>query len=215
VIDLLDYIFLDLDGPILDGKKRHYECYYDIIKFYGGDPIDIDEYWKLKRSKTKRTELLKLSNFKGEYEDFIQSWLSNIEEKCYLKYDELKPDTHNTLSKLRKLTKNLYLVTMRNNKKNLFEQLKDLNINKYFDNVIVCGTTIEHSKFIALRNLDCNSKHSIFIGDTEEDTETAKKLGIVSIGILNGLRDKNNLHADYYVNELSEIELEIIFNNKL
>ena len=46
-------------------------------------------------------------------------------------------------------------------------------------------------KYEALKDKIFNN--AIFIGDTEEDTNTAKMLGIKSIGITNGLRDKKFL----------------------
>ena len=48
--------------------------------------------------------------------------------------------------------------------------------------------------------------NAIFIGDTEEDTNTAKMLGIKSIGITNGLRNKKFLEADYYYEEIKDID---------
>ena len=87
----LEYIFVDLDGTLLDGKIKHYMCYSDIIKKYGGTPICIDEYWEMKRNKIKRDKLLDITDFKGRYNQFLNCWIDNIEKDEYLKYDKLKP----------------------------------------------------------------------------------------------------------------------------
>jgi phosphoglycolate phosphatase-like HAD superfamily hydrolase len=92
---------------------------------------------------------------------------------------------------------------MRNNRKNLLQQLNTLKINDLFDKIIVCKSKTENSKYNALKKIKFNT--AIFIGDTEEDTKTARKLGIKCIGITNGLRMKELLDADYYCDEICNI----------
>ena len=81
---MFDYIFLDLDGPILEGKNRHYECYKEIIETHGGDLLDLDTYWNLKRDKVTRDIILLKSNFQASYDVFLDSWIKNIENEKYL-----------------------------------------------------------------------------------------------------------------------------------
>lgn len=208
----IQYIFVDLDGPILDGKYRHYQCYKDIINKYKGQPLNIETYWKLKRHMVNRKKILELSAFQGTYGEFMNMWLENIEDKYYLEYDLLKPKVKETLLNFRNYVDNLYLVTMRKNTNNLIIQLKNLEIYQLFDKVIACDFQVENPKCIALKNVEFNT--ALMIGDTEEDTETAKRLGIKCIGITNGLRAKELLKADYYVDELSNIDLKSIIENE-
>ena len=67
-LSTFDIIFCDLDGTLLEDKKRHYECYKDIIIQYGGNPISKDEYWNGKRHKIRCDDLLKKSEFKESME---------------------------------------------------------------------------------------------------------------------------------------------------
>jgi len=97
----------------------------------------------------------------------------------------------------------IYLVTMRNNEKNLLQQLETLKVKELFDKIIVCKSKTENPKYNALKKIKFNT--AVIIGDTEEDTKTAKKLGIKCIGITNGLRLKKLLDADYFVDELCNI----------
>lgn len=203
-----DYLFIDLDGPILEGKFRHYNCYKDIIGCYGGTPLDINEYWNLKRNMVKRDIVLKKSFFQGTYDDFLTMWMENIEKPEYLQFDYLKPDVDKTLNNFKNYFEKIYLVTMRNNDKNLLRQLKDLAIVNFFDEIIICHSTQENPKYSALKELRFNK--ALVIGDTEEDTKTAKLLGVKCIGITNGLRDKNYLDADYYADEICNIEIDTI-----
>lgn len=198
-----DYIFLDLDGPILEGKYRHYKCYEDIIKKYGGDIIDIETYWEMKRNKITRDVLLKKSNFKESYDVFFDEWMNNIENEKYLSLDTLKPKVIDTLKAWRDVADKVVLVTMRQNREYLLNQLNFLGVLPLLDEVIDCPPQRKNTKYEALKNKLFQT--AIFIGDTEEDTNTSKILGIKSIGILNGLRKKEFLDADYFYEEIKDI----------
>lgn len=204
---MFDYIFLDLDGPLLEGKYRHYKCYEDIIKKYGGDILDIDTYWELKRNKVTRDVVLEKSNFKESYNVFFDAWMKNIEDKKYLKLDILKPNVIEILRQWKNISNSIVLVTMRQNRAFLIEQLKDLGVYNLLDEIIDCPPQRKNTKYEALKHK--NFKTAIFIGDTEEDIETAKMLNIKSIGIISGLRKKEFLDADYYFEEIKDID----FNN--
>lgn len=203
---IFDYIFLDLDGPLLEGKYRHYKCYEDIIKKYGGELLDIDIYWELKRSKVTRDIVLEKSNFKESYDVFFNEWMSNIENEKYLKLDVLKPDVVKILYEWKKITNKIVLVTMRQNRELLLNQLSGLEILGLLDEVIDCPPERKNTKYEALKNKFFDK--AIFIGDTEEDTKTAKMLNIKSIGIVNGLRKKEFLEADYYFEEIKDIDFD-------
>lgn len=199
-----DYIFLDLDGPILEGKQRHYQCYKEIVERYGGNILDIDLYWDMKRSMITRDILLNKSNFQGTYEIFFQEWMKNIEDEKYLILDVLKPQVVEVLNSWKEFTSNIVLVTMRQNREFLIQQLKNLAVYDFLDEIIDCPPQRKNTKYEALKNKAFNS--AIFIGDTEEDTKTAKMLNIKSIGITNGLRKKEFLDADYYYEEIKDID---------
>lgn len=205
---MFDYIFLDLDGPILEGKKRHYQCYKDIVELYGGNVLDIDLYWDMKRSKITRDILLNQSNFQGTYTIFFEEWMKHIEDEKYLVWDTLKPQVVEVLNTWKKFTSKIVLVTMRQNRNFLLQQLKNLKVYDFLDEIIDCPPQIQNTKFEALKNKEFNS--AIFIGDTEEDTKTAKMLNIKSIGITNGLRKKEFLDADYYYEEIKDIDFNTL-----
>lgn len=203
-----DYIFLDLDGPLLEGKKRHYQCYRDIVEKYGGNVLDIDIYWEMKRSMITRDILLNKSNFQGTYEIFFEEWMKNIEDEKYLVLDRLKPHVIEALNAWKKFTNKIVLVTMRQNRNFLIPQLKSLEVYDLLDEIIDCPPQIQNTKYEALKNKEFTS--AIFIGDTEEDTKTAKMLNIKSIGITNGLRKKEFLDADYYYTEIRDIDFNAL-----
>jgi len=202
----LDYIFVDLDGTLLEGKYRHFNCYRDIVLKYGGNPLDINDYWKLKRNKTKRDVILKKSHFEGTYQDFFNDWLENIEKKNYLVFDKLKPKIKATLKKWRKISDQIVLITMRQSRKNLLWQLKKLGIIALFDEIILASIKEADSKFKSLSRFKFD--RAVLIGDTEEEIKAAKLMKITSIAISTGIREKKYLaKADYLEEDISKINL--------
>lgn len=202
-----DYIFLDFDGPVLDGKNRHYRCYRDILQKYGGNPIGLEQYWEMKRNRVNRRKLLKLSNFAGSYEDYMDEWMKRIEEKEYLQFDQLWPDAVTAIEKLRKQAKHLYLVTMRQNQENLIWQLEQLQIAKLFEKVI-CGTLdSRQTKYELIK--DILFQKALFIGDTEVDIETAKLCGSDFKGVLNGIRNEQVFQGKQVYMDLYQLALSL------
>ncbi|HWR45842.1 HAD family hydrolase [Sporomusa sp.] len=201
----MDYIFLDLDGPILDGRHRHYNCFRDIVVRGGGTPMDLVEYWELKRDRVSRKEMLRLSCYHESYERFMEEWMDCIETKEYLQFDTLKPFIHQTLRKWRKHASAILLVTMRNKRENLLWQLKRHNLANEFDEIINCNTNQGNGKIDALKNWQFT--RAVVVGDTEEDTKTARLLGVPAIAIINGLRKREHLEAQYFAEEIAEIDL--------
>ena len=205
----LDYIFLDLDGPLLEGKYRHYKCYEDIVRKYGGETLSLEIYWELKRAKVPRNIILSLSKFNGSYFEFLDEWGHSIEDRKYLALDTLKPDVKMTLRYWQTISDKIVIVTMRQNRKHLIEQLINLEIFSLVDEVIDCPPQRKNTKYEALRAK--SFKKAVFIGDTEEDINAAKMLGIKSIGITNGLRNKELLNTNSLYEEIKDIK----FSEKL
>ncbi len=202
-----DYIFLDFDGPVLDGKNRHYRCYKDILLKYGGNPVSLEQYWKMKRSRVSRRTLLELSSFAGSYDEYMNEWLTRIEQKEYLQYDKLWPNVITAIEKLKEQTKQLYLVTMRQNEENLNWQLQQLQLVKLFDRVMCCSLNQEQTKYALLK--DIFFEKALFIGDTEVDIETAKLCGSEFKGVLNGLRDKQVFPKESAYPDLYQLALSL------
>lgn len=196
-----DIILCDLDGTILEDKRRHYECYKDIISCYGGRCVSIEEYWEGKRNKESRKELLRKSEFKGTENQYLKMWGENIETEKYLAYEKMRPGMCDTLSFLKRCTRLLILVTMRKNQQNLERQLCELNIKDFFD-AVYCGDAgiKKRKKDLKLENA---GKGILVIGDTEDDMFLAKEMEGEFIAVTDGLRDRRYLDAQYYVENLN------------
>lgn len=210
---MIKTIFLDLDGPILEGKCRHYQCYNDILIENGFVPLEIEAYWAMKRNRIDRRQQLAASQADGIYEQFLQSWLKRIEKKDYLALDQLQPGVLERLQQWRSLGIELTLVTMRNHEDNLHWQLDELGLSPLLDRVLAVGTASgEMGKAEAARPyVDGGAAGTaLWIGDTEIDISAARSLGVRVCAVCCGLRTSEylaSLTPDFLCPDLRALNL--------
>jgi phosphoglycolate phosphatase len=190
-------LFLDLDGPLLDGKDRHYHCYRSILERHGFTAVSIDEYWEKKRSLLSRMDLLDLSCATRIYDDFLVEWLATIESPSMLALDKVQEGAIECLRGWKEQGIALTLVTMRRDRNALEKQLNSTGLRQFLDTVLVC----DHArgglgKADAVRNViegKLNPVDALWIGDTEADWEAGNSLGCGVVLVSNGLRNESCL----------------------
>lgn len=190
-------ILLDLDGPLLDGKERHYHCYRGILERFGYKPIGIDEYWEKKRALVNRRDLLKMSGAEEIYDDFLAAWLAMIESPDMLALDKVQEGAVDCLRSWKEQGIQLTLVTLRKDKQALEGQLKLMGLRQFLDVVLVCDPAEGgEGKADAVRSIfqgKLLKEHTLWIGDTEADWEAGNSLGVDVVLVANGLRDQEYL----------------------
>ena len=200
---MIETIILDLDGPLLDGKHRHYQCYRDILLEKGFKPVSLSIYWKMKRNCVGRHKLLDASGAVAIYDYFLKTWVERIEQKKYLVLDRLQNQTVKILKEWKRARARLLLVTMRNNPSTLDWQLKRLGILPLMDKLISVGSLqIGASKSQEVRRQlkQIDPEKTLWIGDTEVDIRAARELGVKICAVSCGLRSSDflsKLRPDY------------------
>lgn len=187
---------LDLDGPLLNGVNRHYQCYSDILVERGFGTIPLQQYWEMKRNRTNRKIVLSLSGASEIYDEFLSAWMERIETRPYLMLDRLQDHVVDILDNWKSAGVRLLLATMRNNAANLFWQLREFGIDHFLDEVVVVGSSqLGANKSTEIRPLlkQNNLKEVIWIGDTEVDVFAARELGIKVCALTCGLRTQEYL----------------------
>jgi len=183
-------ILFDLDGPILDVKERYYFVYRNFVTAYGGTPLPLNEYWEQKRMNAPLEKLLELSNCPGLVAEHKKYLSQHREELSSLKLDKLQSKTLEVLNLLSKKYK-LYLITLRRNKENLARQLQELGLLPFFTEVLSVVPSREDQwkhKVDLLSKLHLPTEAGIIIGDTPTEILAAKKTGLTSIAVSNGIR---------------------------
>lgn len=176
-------IFIDLDGTILDVRKRHILLYQQLCEQLTINIISDKLYWDKKREKLLPNEIY----VKGLQEKYTELFRNKCEDVDLLNLDVIYEGLYPLLQQYSKKY-NLVVCTKRHSRKNLINQLEKLNIYKLFTQVINTNS----SKVQAITQHGY-TKDDWIIGDTEEDISTAKILVLKSIAVTWGLRSKNFL----------------------
>ena len=196
-------IFFDLDGTLLDSRKRLYLLFQDLVP---ESTLSIDEYWELKRNKISHKDILleKLNYTKDNLINFEGEFLKKIESPSYLQFDTLIYGAYDILNTLTCKYK-LFIITARQKKENTFLQLKELDIYKYFKDILV--TEHKYEKAELIRRLQFKNE-DFMIGDTDYDVLTGKQLGIRTIAVCYGFLNKKKLkdcEPEFMVDNICEI----------
>lgn len=212
----IETILLDLDGPLLDGKVRHYHCYADILTALGYSPMVMNTYWEMKRNRQSRREILALSGAWDIYDTFLTEWIQKIEQLYYLVLDQIQTGAIAQLKKWNKSGLDVHLVTMRRKKENLLDQLHVTGLKQYLSSVIVCdhakgGTGKAEAVNGALPGIRVAS--SLWIGDTEADLDAARYFGCPVWLLSCGLRTKEHLlrlQPDFLSDSIANVNVKIV-----
>ncbi len=203
----MNYIF-DLDGTLIDSSERMYRLFCDLIPECG---LSKEEYWNYKRNKVNHKKLIEMLYLQVSFETFNDQWMPLIEEKQYLDMDKNYPDTVEVLSRLKRQGDRLFLLTARQSKKGLMDELRRLGLSDFFEAVIT--TEGKHSKEEVLLEYakgNCNilDSENIFVSDMGKDIQLGNKLGFYTVAISHGFMSGEKL-KDYcpkkVIEELSEL----------
>ena len=186
-------VIVDLDGPILDGRLRHHQCYLEILHEYGLEPLPLDLYWRMKRQGICLRDQLAATNSDRIYESFKAKWLNRIEASNLLELDALQPGVVETLDGWQATGHvRLVLATMRQSEAGVMRQLERFGLASIWDAVLVCPPQSGAAgKCATVREaLGASDRCAcLWIGDTEVDVHAARGLGCpvwaVSCGVRN------------------------------
>ena len=164
-------VAFDLDGTLLDSRARHKIVLDEILREFG-IKLDTSNLMKSKRSGKNNIEFLLSSGIDLQNAKAIQGkWIERIESDKYLAFDRLYP---HTLQTLRHYGKNhsLVLITARRRKTATLNQIKELNLDKYFRKIFVVAPDSKLAQEKARILEQCGA--NLMIGDSEIDFEATR-----------------------------------------
>lgn len=207
----MQYIIFDFNGTILDDTDVCIEAENRTIKHFG-----------LNRPELTKEEYLDIFTFpvKNYYEKVGFDWsLYSYEEVGKFWFDNYcalknKYKVHDgVIDFLKKSHEKGYknIVLSASSLDGLKRQLKDLNIEEYFDEVLGIDNIYAGSKVdIALEWIkDKDPKQCLMLGDTLHDLEAARSMNVDCILIANGHQPKYKLVANYdkVVDSIEEVKI--------
>jgi len=185
--ELKKNIVLDLDGTLLDSRRRHAIVLSDCINKINGTKFtynDFDDFVSYKSEGNTGLAYLQKKEIPNAKVIFAL-WIKKIEDRKYLKTDILYSNVSECLDIL-KIQYNLFLITARANKKNAIWQLSQLNIDTFFTEIFVVSNIgdLGYNKYMAIKSFPI----SYVIGDMETDYDFAKRTGGVFFPLNCGFR---------------------------
>lgn len=175
-------VFLDLDGTLLESRPRVYTLFNRLAPQPGWS---FDDYWQRKYAGLKHPELLASLGWEpAAIADFQRDWHAAIESEPMLALDHPIPGATGALLELRRHQR-LVLITARQREEGVRSQLHRLGWSELFDRVLVTGPS--RTKLEVLRREGFGGEmRGWMVGDTGNDVETGKALGLFTVAVLSG-----------------------------
>lgn len=203
-------IIFDLDGTLIDSSERMYRLFQKLVP---QSQFSKEQYWELKRDKINHKMILERYFEEIDFYCFNEKWLKQIELEKYLKMDEPFYDTEDVLKALRANSISLILLTARQSKERLLEELERMDILKYFN--LVLTTEGIKSKELLLRDSISEGKikrsnNDLFISDMGKDILLGREYGYYTIAITHGFMNAKRL-LEYEPNKIIDNLSDILY----
>lgn len=179
-------VAFDLDGTLLDSRKRHIIVLNDILKKYN-ILLDTSDLIKFKRNGKNNYQYLISKGINEEIAKKIQNeWILHIEDENYLNFDTLYTNTIKLLNEYS--NSNKILITARKDKNLVLKQLSKFGIKEFFTNIYVVtpDSNVAEKKAQILKQ----TAATLMIGDTKSDYESAYNVNIKFRHINHGFHKK-------------------------
>ena len=165
-------IFIDFDGTIINDKKKQYKAFYKTVNTLNvHNDLDFETFLKLKSNHLSNYEVLQsVSKTSINKFEFNKIYKTHVEKIQLLYEDKLFEDALNLLKSIYEKGYKCYLVTNRQYYLRLLIQLKYLNINKFFHQVILSSKYKNKFSAINSESIPLN-QNDIFISDNLQDFE--------------------------------------------
>jgi len=210
-------IVFDYDGTIVQTLDVFKESLKELIRKLGFKPGDFSKgEFEYMAKRTPKIWLPKILSKKPENNRPDPSYVLEVFKRIYaenhLKLIKPVSGIYEVLSKLKKRGYTLVLTTGRVLvSKHVKEELRHLGLDKYFDLVYVPNSSDKVKTLSTIVKI-FNTKECIIVGDSVDDIEAGKLLGLKTVAVLYGFTEKDELlkHKPDFVIENIEELLNII-----
>jgi phosphoglycolate phosphatase len=192
-------IFFDFDGTLIDSSRRLYSLFCELAP---ESSFSYQDYWRIKRGRVSQHDILSryLDYSDARIAQFKQTWMARIEDSSRLMLDVPFEGVHELLQQLSR-THALYLVTARQYPERAKAQVASLGWREYFTEIL--ATSQQQSKTALIRSTIACDSADIIVGDTGEDIQAGRELGICAVAVSSGSLSAEVL-AEYQPDHLLE-----------
>lgn len=211
-------VIFDLDGTLIDSSERMYKLFSHLVP---QSKFTKEIYWGLKRDKVNHKMLLERFFPEINFEIFNDNWMSLIEVEKFLIFDQIFQDTLPVLKELY-LTNALYLLTARQSRDGLLNEMERLGIKTFFKEILTTEgrrTKKELLKETVETISELRDTSNFFVSDMGSDIQLGNFWGYRTVAITHGFMSRKWLETYepmYLIDELSDlVKIINISKNKL
>lgn len=179
-------VFLDVDGVLLDPWPRYLKLHEDIMLQLGGEPLDAEDFIRLKRERAPLSELTGLPPQAAR--EYLRRWNQLCEGPAYLALDVWLPQASTAL-RLLKARYTVVLVALRRKPAAFRAQLRALDFPAVAQ--VLAAAPRPPAELAKARLIQASphfSRNAVLVGDTEVDVRAGKELGLTTVAVRGGLR---------------------------
>ena len=199
--DRRDTVLFDLDGTLIDPKRRLYTLFAELTHCR----LTYEAYWERKDAGYNQKRMLEEVGYDAALiPGFADLWHQEIERQDLLDLDRVFEDVTETIHGLASKGIRMYIVTNRLSLDGVGYEMDRFGLGGSFSGIL--STKQQCTKAEAVRRAGVDLAGAVFVGDSREDMETAGALGIPGILLTRGTDRKNGtVTADHYIDNLGEL----------
>jgi HAD superfamily hydrolase (TIGR01549 family) len=213
-------VLFDVDGTLIDIRGRYTRAINDALVFYDFKKMKKEKILELRRDGKNALEILMTQVGKNEKLNLIEEKRRQFAVAKVSRIDKPFKNSILTLKELKKKKKKIIIVSLREKRSVLVEQLKKFRMNKYIDGIFISNESPfgkdqdEMKKSLIqkiLKRYGLKSKECVMVGDTLADIRGGKRCGLGAIGVTTGLAGKKLLQKEkaMVIDDISQL-LEIV-----
>jgi len=184
-------IALDLDGTIVDARRRQVAVAMACLAELDVSTVEPAAFWALKRAGRTTEEALTALAVPAEAARRVaERWVAQIEDPRWLRVDQVVPGARAAITALRLSGSRPFILTARRDQAAASAQIESLDLGFGQDDItIVDPRDAAAAKAEALRRQQAMG----FIGDTESDALAADLAGVRFVAVATGQRSAEAL----------------------
>ncbi len=201
-------LFTDFDGPIMDVSERYYQVYLHCVAETRRPDQPVTtlskaEFWALKRDRVPEVEIARRCGFdEAQATVFARLRRDAVHTDAYFPYDCLVPGAVQALEQLQDQGIELVVMTMRRVRE-LEPVLEQYDLARFFapdrryclaNDYVKTGDTKDKPLLMGRALTELPAARTLgMVGDTEADMLAATTHGLTAIGVLSGIRNREQL----------------------
>ncbi len=205
-------ILIEMDGPLVDVRSRHYEVHCRIMAELGLPRLDPDPFWRLVRRAVEPAAFVTTGRA-ALAKRYQHRFMELIESDDLLDLDEAQEDAAGALRAIKVLGEPV-LLTMRLNRPGAQAVMKRLRLAEYF--LVVCGLSMAQTRRAdQLTELVGDTRRIVVAASSEPVILAARDADLPVVGITCGPRTPQTLRragADVLFPDLDALGIALARN---